>query len=215
VSSPASTKQAAPAEEASAKSPGRPRDPEADRAILEATTEILCEEGYEGVSIEGVAARAGVGKTTIYRRWTSKAELVVAAIQRYKSPTDPSPPARDESTRDALVRTLSGFTQSMNRTESGRMLAGLVAEMSRNPELAQAVRVGLLEHRRSIVYAILDRGIERGEIRSDIDRELVSDLLGGPFVMRILLTGSSVAPRFVREAVDTVLGGIGTHLSKG
>jgi len=99
----------------------------------------------------------------------------------------------------------------MSHTESGRMLGGLVAEMSRNPELARAVRVGLLEHRRSIVYAILDRGIERGEIRSDIDHEVVGDLLGGPIVMRILLTGGSVAPKFVREAVDTVLGGIGTR----
>jgi AcrR family transcriptional regulator len=206
-----SAQQAAPLEEAAAKGPGRPRDPEADRAILEATIEILGEEGYEGLSIEGVAARAGVGKTTIYRRWTSKAELVVAAIQRYKSPTDPSPPSPDEPTRDALVRILSGFTQTMTRTESGRILAGLVAEMSRNPELASAVRLGLLEHRRSVVYAILDRGIERGEIRSDIDRELVGDLLGGPFVMRILLTGSSVAPTFVRGAVDTVLDGIGTR----
>jgi len=136
---------------------------------------------------------------------------VVAAIQRYKAPTDPTPAAPDESTRDALIRTMSGFTRTMDHTESGRMLCGLVAEMSRNPELAQAVRVGLLEHRRSIVYAILDRGIERGEIRPDIDREVVGDLLAGPVVMRILITGGSVAPKFVREAVDTVLGGIGTR----
>jgi hypothetical protein len=99
----------------------------------------------------------------------------------------------------------------MSHTESGRMLCGLVAEMSRNPELARAVRAGLLEHRRSIVYAILDRGIERGEIRPDIDRDVVGDLLAGPVVMRILITGGSVAPKFVREAVDTVLGGIGTR----
>jgi AcrR family transcriptional regulator len=211
MSSPAATEKAALTEEAAAKGPGRPRDPEADRAILEATIQVLGEEGYEGLSIEGVAARAGVGKTTIYRRWPSKAELVVAAIQRYKAPTDPIPLAPDESTRDALVRVLSGFTRTMSHTESGRMLCGLVAEMSRNPELARAVRAGLLEHRRSIVYAILDRGIERGEIRSDIDHEVVGDLLGGPVVMRILLTGGSVAPKFVREAVDTVLGGIGTR----
>jgi AcrR family transcriptional regulator len=211
MSSPAATEKAALTEDAAAKGPGRPRDPEADRAILEATIQVLGEEGYEGLSIEGVAARAGVGKTTIYRRWPSKAELVVAAIQRSKAPTDPTPPAPDESTRDALVRILSGFTRTMSHTESGRMLCGLVAEMSRNPELARAVRVGLLEHRRSIVYATLDRGIERGEIRSDIDREVVGDLLGGPVVMRILLTGGSVAPKFVREAVDTVLGGIGTR----
>jgi AcrR family transcriptional regulator len=197
-----------PAEEVSAKGPGRPRDPEADRAILQATIDTLAEDCYEGLSIEGVAARAGVGKTTIYRRWPSKAELVVAAIKLYKAPVDPEPPSPDESTRDALARILGGFTRSMSHTGSGKMLAGLVAEMARNPELAQTVRAGLLEHRRSIVYAILERGIERGEIRADIDLELVADLLGGAVVTRVLLTGGPVTPRFVRGVVDTVMDGI-------
>jgi len=199
----------APAEEVSAKGPGRPRDPEADRAILRATVDLLVEEGYEGLSIEGVAARAGVGKTTIYRRWPSKAELVVAAIKLTKAPVEPGSPTLEESTRDALARILGGFTRSMSHTGSGKMLAGLVAEMARNPELAQTVRVGLLEQRRSIVYAILERGIERGEVRATIDPELVADLLGGAVVTRVLLTGGPVTPRFVRGVVDTVLEGIG------
>ena len=207
MSSPA-TEGTVPLEGAAARGPGRPRDPEADRAILGATIDLLCEEGYDGLSIEGVAARAGVGKTTIYRRWPSKADLIVAAIKLYKAPIDPIPPGPDESTRDALARILGGFTRSMSQTGSGKMLAGLVAEMARNPELARAVRVGLLEHRRSIVYAILERGIERGEVQPDIDLEMVGDLLGGAVVMRVLLTGGSVTPTFVREAVDTILDGI-------
>ncbi len=169
---------------APSKGPGRPRDPEADRAILRATIELLGEEGYEGLSIEGVAARAGVGKTTVYRRWPSKEPLVVDAIKRYKAPEDPAPMGRDESSRDALIRVLSHFTRAMGPSESGRMMAGLVAEMSHNPELAQAVRTGIVEHRRSFVFAILKRGIELGEIRQDVDVEVVADMLAGPIVMR-------------------------------
>ncbi len=202
------TASAQPKMDAPAKGPGRPRDPEADRAILQATIELLGEEGYEGLSIEGVAARAGVGKTTVYRRWPSKEPLVVDAIGRCKSPEDPAPPGVDESTRDALVRILSHFTRAMGPSESGRMIGGLVVEMSRNPELAHAVRTGILEHRRSFVFAILKRGIELGEIRPDVDMEVLADMLGGPVVMRVLLTGGSITPRLVRKVVDTMLDGI-------
>ncbi len=195
-------------EDAPTKGPGRPRDPEADRAILRATIELLGEEGYEGLSIEGVAARAGVGKTTVYRRWPSKEPLVVDAIKHYKSPVDPAPPRDEESTRDALVRVLSHFIRAMGPSESGRMMAGLVAEMSHNPELAHTVRAGIVEHRRSFVFAILERGIELGEIRRDVDVEVVADMLAGPIVMRVLLTGGAVTPRLVLKVVDTMLDGI-------
>jgi AcrR family transcriptional regulator len=194
-----------------AKGPGRPRDPEADRAILKATIELLVELGYGDLSIEAVAARAGVGKTTIYRRWSSKEPLVVDAIKSLKAPADPAEPAADEPTRDVLVRVLSGFIRSMGPGDSGAMMAGLVAEMSRNPELAQAVRRGLLEHRRSIVIAILRRGIERREIRSDVDLDVVADLFGGPVVMRVLLTGGPISARLAHRIVDTVLDGAAPH----
>jgi AcrR family transcriptional regulator len=195
---------------AEARGPGRPRDPEADRAILQATIELLGEEGYEGLSIEAVAARAGVGKTTVYRRWPSKEPLVVDAIKRYKSAEEPQPPREDESTRVALTRVLGGFTKAVGRSESGRMMAGLVAEMARNPELAKAVRAGILERRRAIVFAILQRGIDRGEVRPDIDIELVADMLSGTIVMRVLLTGGSLTPHLMHAAVDTILDGIAT-----
>jgi AcrR family transcriptional regulator len=190
-----------------AKGLGRPRDPEADRAILQATIELLGEEGYDGLSIEAVAARAGVGKTTVYRRWPSKEPLVVDAIKRYKSPEEPPAPHDDESTREALSRVLGGFIKTVGHSESGRMMAGVVAEMARNPELASAVRTGILEHRREIVFAIVKRGIERGEVRPDVDAEVVADMLGGTVVMRVLLTGGAVTPKLIRSAVDTLLDG--------
>ena len=190
------------------KGPGRPRDPEADRAILTATIELLSEEGYEGLSIESVAARAGVGKTTIYRRWPSKEPLVVDAIKAFKAPVDPTPPREDESTRDALVRSIGSFTKTVGHSGTGQMLAGLVAEMSRNPDLARAVRAGMLEHRRELIRSILRRGIERGEIREDADLEVVADMLGGAILTRILLTGGAVSPQVVRTSVDVAIGGI-------
>jgi AcrR family transcriptional regulator len=189
------------------KGPGRPRDPGADRAILQATIELLAEEGYQGASIEAVAARAGVGKTTIYRRWPSKEPLVVDAIKRLKGRVEPLPPREDESTRDALIRSLGSFTKTIG-SETGRMMAGLVAEMSRNPDLARAVRAGILEQRRELVRSILRRGIERGEIRPDADIEVVTDMLGGAIVTRVLLTGGPVSARLVRTTVDVALGGI-------
>ena len=80
--------------------------------------------------------------------------------------------------------------------------------MSHNPELAQAVRTGILQHRRSFVFAILRRGIELGEIRQDADVEIVADMLSGPVIMRMLLTGGAITPRLVRKVVDTILDGI-------
>jgi AcrR family transcriptional regulator len=202
---------AEPSESGSApapKGPGRPRDPEADRAIRQATIELLSEEGYDGLSIESIAARAGVGKTTVYRRWPSKEPLVVDAIKHFKAPMDPAPPRDDESTRDALIRSLGTFTKAVGHSDTGRMMAGLVAEMARNPELARAVRAGILEHRRGLLRSILNRGIERGEIRPDSDIEVVADMLGGAIVTRVLLTGGPVSPQIVRTTVDVALGGI-------
>src|SRR5438094_778128 len=138
---------------------GVPRDPEADRAILQATIELLGEHGYEGMSIEAVAARAGVGKTTVYRRWISKEPLVVDAVERYRSPETPAPPREGESTRDALVRVLAHFT----RVPVLRYRAGWWPGSSRRCHAtpsSRVVRAGILERRRSRVFAILKRGIE-------------------------------------------------------
>jgi AcrR family transcriptional regulator len=189
--------------------PGRPRDPEVDRAILEATIELLAEDGFGGLSIEAVAARAGVGKTTVYRRWSSKIPLVVDALSHLKMPTSVVIP--DEmTTRDALVRVLSELVRAQGNEPTGRILAGLVDAMSRDAELADAVRTGLVSSRRKVVFDLIERGIARGEIRPDVDLEVVADLLGGPIVMRTLLTGRPVTPRLARQIVTLVLDGAAT-----
>jgi AcrR family transcriptional regulator len=187
---------------------GRPRDPAADRAILEATIELLAEEGFGRLSIEGIAARAGVGKTTVYRRWPSKVSLVVDAIAHLKAPSNVAI-TDDMTTAAALELRLLEFIRATRPSSSGKIMAALVGEMCRNHELAHAVRSALITRRRDEVTRLLERGIERGELRPGIDLELVSDLLGGPIVMRVLLTGSPIGPAVARAIVATVLEGVG------
>ncbi len=188
-----------------ARAPGRPRDPQVDRAILTATLELLGEDGFDGLSIEAVAARAGVGKTTVYRRWPSKIPLVVDALTAMKAPTVSAVPD-DTPTRDALVRAMSGFTKP-HEGSAARVLAGLVDAMSRNEELAEAVRTVLVAERERGLVAVIERGKARGEIRSEVDARVMVDLLGGPVVLRRLITGQPVNQRLAHTIVDLVLDG--------
>ena len=188
-----------------ARAPGRPRDPQVDQAILTATLELLGEDGFDGLSIEAVAARAGVGKTTVYRRWPSKIPLVVDALTAMKAPTVSAVPD-DMPTRDALVRAMSGFTKP-HEGSAARVLAGLVDAMSRNEELAEAVRTVLVAERERGLVAVIERGKARGEIRSEVDARVMVDLLGGPVVLRRLITGQPVNQRLAHTIVDLVLDG--------
>ena len=194
-------------QDAPARALGRPRDPEADRAILEATIELLATDGFDELSIEGVAARAGVGKTTVYRRWSSKVPLVVDAIRHHKPSASTMIP-QDMSTRDALVRLLSELVRTQGTEQTDRLLGGLVGAMARDPELAAAVREGLVSERRRTIVSLVRRGVERGEIRPDADAELIADLLGGPILMRRLITGRPVTTRLARQIVAAVLEGV-------
>jgi len=187
------------------RAPGRPRDPQVDRAILTATLELLGEDGFDGLSIEAVAARAGVGKTTVYRRWPSKIPLVVDALTAMKPPT-PSVIPDDVTTREALVRAMGGFTKP-HEGSAARVLAGLVDAMSRNQELAKAVRAVLVTERQRGLVEVIERGKRRGEIRPDVDARVMIDLLGGPMVLRRLITGDPVNQRLAHAIVDLVLDG--------
>jgi AcrR family transcriptional regulator len=191
-----------------ARAPGRPRDPQVDQAILAATLELLAEDGFDGLSIEAVAARAGVGKTTVYRRWPSKIPLVIDALAAMKAPT-PASVTDDLSTRDALVRAMSDLTKP-HEGSAARVLAGLVDAMSRDEELAESVRSVLVTERQRGLRRLIERGIERGEIRPDVDARVMVDLLGGPVVLRRLITGDPVSPRLARSIVNLVLDGAAT-----
>ena len=185
---------------------GRPRDPDLDDAILDATIALLAQEGFSRMSIEQVAARAGVGKPTIYRRWSSKVELVIAALSR---PRPERSVSGEGTVRERLTGLIEELCVSVRREPAKSLLAALVAEIPRNPELAAAVREVFLAKRRETAFALLREGIAAGELRADLDLELASDVLVGPVMIRALLTGGRITPSLGATLVDAFCDGWG------
>ena len=187
--------------------PGRPRDPGYDKAILDATLEILTVKGYAGLSIDGVAAKTGVGRPTIYRRWPSKPALVIAALTQ--SPL--LSPAHDTGAlRDDLLAFQSDQVRMMNLPASRRITAGLVADLVADPELSETYLDDYVGQRRAAVREALLRGIERGELRPDANLDLIYDLLMGPLFMRSVVRGETLSPDMAEQTVDIVLSAFGS-----
>ena len=185
---------------------GRPRSEQADRAILQAATELLAERGLAGMSIEEVAARAGVGKTTIYRRWTSRGTLALDAFLSEFQGQQPLP--NTGSLRGDLLAALRAWIRSVTRTSAGPILAGLIAEAQRDPVLAVAWRERVVERLRGQHKIMLDRAVERGEISARTDYEVVLDLLFGAAYHRLLHGHQPLTDKFAIRVVDIVVAGI-------
>ena len=187
--------------------PGRPRDPGYDKAILDATLEILNDKGYAGLTIDGVAAKTGVGRPTIYRRWSSKPVLVIAALT--DSPgSSPTPDTGD--LRDDLLGFQREQVRMMDRPESRRITAGLVADLVADPELAETYLGDYVDRRRTSVWQALQRGVDRGELRPNADFAFIYDLLLGPLFMRSVVRGEPLGPKVAEETVDLVLTAYGS-----
>jgi AcrR family transcriptional regulator len=184
---------------------GRPRSRKADAAILGVTLRLLTADGYQALTIEAVAAAAGVGRPTVYRRYASKAELVAAALESL-SPEDETPLPDD--TRGALL-TLLGLTASALGARGGMTLVGsLLAQESRDPELVGLFRSRLFTPRHEIVREVLRRGIERGEVDPGASLEVAIDLLFGSLLARGV-EGEPPDDAFLAAVVDVVLAGVG------
>jgi AcrR family transcriptional regulator len=186
--------------------PGRPRSPEADRAILRAAVDLLADEGYGGVTMEGVAARAGVGKATVYRRWPCKSALVVDALSACRE--SGSQPPDTGSTREDLLVFVQVFMHHLRTSDAGRVMPALVAELSRNPELAAEFRAGFVQPRRAKVLEAVRRGVERGEVRAGVDAELVADGVVALLMHRYLVTGMEIDDGLPERVVDILWRGI-------
>jgi AcrR family transcriptional regulator len=185
---------------------GRPRSQEADRAILTATVELLAERGLAAMSIEEVAARAGVGKTTIYRRWPSKGLLALDAFVDSFREEQPLP---DTGTlRGDLLSALHAWVRAVTQTAMGPMLTGLIAEAQYDPELRGAWRDRVLEPLREQHRVMLDRAIARGEIAASVDRDVVLDLFFGAAEHRLLLGHLPMTGEFIADVVDMILAGV-------
>ena len=183
----------------------RPRSQEADEAIVDAAIALLCADGFDRVSMEAVATKAGVGKATIYRRWPSKEALVIDAVARR---TDPFPIAVHGPVRGQLV-TLLLTMLSVARTEVGRLLPCMVGASVSNPALARHYREQILEPRRARIGDILRAGVAAGELRTGLDIDLAVDQIVGPLLYRIVFPGAEpVDPAYCEDVVDSVLRGI-------
>lgn len=183
---------------------GRPRRSEATEAILDATGELLLEVGYADLQIDGVAARAGVAKTTIYRRWPSKPRLVAATVDRLMLHQVDAPDAG--SLRDDLRLLLDPGFELVLRG-SGRVLESLVRSSGHDGDLTHVVRKVIYERRKAF-HRVLNRAIARGDVPPDIDQELVIDVLVGTLWTRMFVTGSPVGGDVVDQILDLVLPGV-------
>ncbi len=185
--------------------PGRPRDARADRAILEATRELIAEAGVHGFRTDEVAARAGVGKGAIYRRYRSKDELVTAAVAALVDEEIAVPDTG--STREDLLVLMREAVALDRGSAAGRLIPNLIGAMAQNPDLARAVRDGFLSGRRGALSEVLRRGVERGDLRPDLDLELALDVLGGPLFYRLLVTGGPLDEQLAEGVADLILRG--------
>jgi AcrR family transcriptional regulator len=189
--------------------PGRPRDAARDQAILNAALRILQAEGYGGLTIEGVAVGAGVGRPTIYRRWPSKPALVVAALVDSSRLALPVPDTG--SVRRDLIAVQRHQAELMSSPDSRRITAGLIADLANDDELAEIYVSDYLVPRRDAVWQVLQRGVERGELDRDIDFAFIYDLLMGPLFMRAVVWGQSLPADAAEKTVDVILAVFGAN----
>ena len=181
---------------------GRPRSAEADAAIHQATVDLLVADGYAGLTMSGVAGRAGVSTATLYRRWSSKLELVVDVLTLRAEET----PVPDTGSLEGDCRSmLHTLVDKARTTPSTQILAGLVGEIGRNPELASALRANLIAPRREALKEVFRRAQGRGELSGDVDVALAADLLFAPLYHRLLVTGEPVTVRVADRLCDLVL----------
>ncbi|GAB1538799.1 TetR/AcrR family transcriptional regulator [Scytonema sp. NUACC21] len=183
----------------------RRRNERSHQAILRATAELLEEKGYSDICIEAIAARAGVGKQTIYRWWSCKAAVVMEAYAAKAAQNIPTPDTG--SVKQDLYQILQQLFAVLTTT-TGTAVRGLIAEAQLDPKLAEAFREQFLECRRQATRTILERGIERGELRSDLNIELVIDAIYGPIWYRLLLKHAPLDNLFAEELVNFLIIGI-------
>jgi AcrR family transcriptional regulator len=191
-----------------ARPPGRPRSERADKAIVDATLALLAEEGgVAGVSIEAVAARAGVGKTTIYRRWPNKEALIIDALAALKEPiVEP----RGESVREDLIVWARALIADKTEKKRVDCYWSILSSAERYPELMARFTLEVIEPRREVIRKVLRRGIAAGELRPDLDIELVVWILTGTMAHRARAVGAGPVPEdFAERVVDELIAGLG------
>ncbi|GAA1104181.1 MULTISPECIES: TetR/AcrR family transcriptional regulator [Kitasatospora] len=204
-----------PAAELCAPRRGRPRSEAAEQAIF-AAVEDLMESGksLSELSVERIAAAAGVGKATIYRRWPNKEALLVEVVARLESPL---PEPSGGTVREELVRMVDYMRKRGLAKRSRWMLKSALSQMNAWPELREAYQEQVVKPRRELARAIVRRGVDEGVLRSDLDVELVCEIIIGPILLRSVLWDEAPLddPDLAEQMVDAVLNGVGAQPSGG
>jgi AcrR family transcriptional regulator len=184
----------------------RPRSQQSHAAILQAAVELVVDGGLRGTSIEAIAARAGVGKTTIYRRWRNKEELFAEALRGIAIEL----PDPDTGSVRGDILGLVAFNLEHVSRNAALLMPRLMVEGADDPQLFAVMRQVLVDPRRDVMRTILRRGVERGELRADVDLDDAIDLLIGPVIYEILITGADL-PRVAAATerfIELALAGI-------
>jgi AcrR family transcriptional regulator len=184
--------------------PGRPRSEQARLAILRSTLKLLGKNGFSELTIEAVAAHAGVGKATVYRWWSNKAALIAdafasSATRKLHFPDTGSVRTDMSQQMRQLIKIFS--------SRRGRIVSAILGGGQSDRDLIAAFRERFLWPRRQEAYATLRRGIQRGELGKDADMDLILDSLYGPIYMRFLIRHGKLTPDFVDSLCELVLGG--------
>jgi AcrR family transcriptional regulator len=179
------------------------RSEAARRAVLEAADDLLAESGFLGFTIEGIAARASVSKQTIYRWWTSKADILMDAFLE-DAAQKLTPPDHGELGCDLRAH-LSNCAEFLARSDAGAVFRALTGQAQHDPRVADRFRTDYLSEQRTRDRIPLQRAIERGELPRDMDVEAAVDQLVGPIYYRVLVTGQPVPREFTDLLVDQFL----------
>ena len=180
-----------------------------NRAVLDATRELLAEEGggVRSLTVEAIAARSGVAKTTIYRRWRDKWELALDAVMIDMLPGF-DVPVDVGDTRKELLTFINSVVKQLGSSPFGPAMQGLVSEIATDPDLARIYQRQVVRPRRAQLAPVIERGIARGDLRPDAEVDLTHELLIGPIVYRLLFSGGPIDRTLGRHIVDTVLAGL-------
>jgi AcrR family transcriptional regulator len=173
-----------------------------EQAILQATRELLVEGGVHHLTIEGVAARSGVAKTTIYRRYRDKDDLALSVVLDMVEQVI-LPELGD--TRAELVQFVSAAVDQLGSTLMGRVMQGLVSDLATDPDLASAFQERVVSVRDAEVSRLIARGIERGDLAADTDEVTAHELLIAPLYYRLLLSGEPLDHAFAERIVDATM----------
>jgi AcrR family transcriptional regulator len=180
---------------------GRPRSDRAHRAILDAASAELVEHGFSRLRLEHVAARAGVGKATIYRRWPSKEALAQELLSGLAAPHIAVDDVGD--TLEEMRACVEHARHAIAETPFGPVIRALLSQIAVNPTLGDPFRATVVQARRDEIARVIGRGIARGDLRADVDVDVATELLVGPVYFRLMF-GGALDTDFARRVADAI-----------